>query len=197
MLESWRACSHLPAPVPASPSFPPARAPALPKGLFQALRCRQLPVPGLCTGLCTQWSLDLLVMLQADLNQPVPLQCPAAPFMGTVGTRKSRVSQSPFQVQQGREKMGVSALCSARGVQEQGCWGAKALQLDPVSTRVPGPPLVTEIHITRALSQLAGVRQNCSTGSVYILSKWKTSSRWDLAGSQWPGCLMVWMGRGR
>lgn len=52
--------------------------------------------------------------------------------------------------------MGGSALCCvSQGVQEQGCWGAKPLQLiDLISTRGPGPPLVTEIHITHALLHL-------------------------------------------
>lgn len=66
--------------------------------------------------------------------------------------------------------MGESALCCvSQGMQEQGCWEVKALQLiDPVSTRGPGPPLATEIHITRAPLRLTGARENCSIGGPYI-----------------------------
>lgn len=129
VLASRWLCGHLTVPIPASPLFLPAHATALPKDLFQALSCRLI-------------STNLYICSdQQHLSR--------APW----GHLRA---ESPFHVQYGREKMGGSALCCvSQGVQEQGCWGAKPLQLiDLISTRGPGPPLVTEIHITHALLHL-------------------------------------------
>lgn len=107
-----------------------------------------------------------------------------------MGTLKSRVSLSG-ETEEGKNGRVCSVLCLSKGARV-GLLGTEGFQLiDSISTRGPGPPKETEIHISQARLFLSGERQSAPLGPIYILPKWKIFSRltWQVPNGR--GCLMV------